>query len=320
MRRALVLGAGGFLGSHLTRRLVADGWDVTGVVQDGTAPHVRSRLQHAIDDVRLIDGDATDADLLNQLVRGVDVVFPLAGQSGAARSLHRPVEDAAANAAGQLVVLEAIRHHNPDARTFFAGSRLQYGRAVALPVSESHPQEPTSIYGLHKMVGERYHLLYHALHGVQTCSLRISNPYGPGQDRPDRAFGVVGTFFATASAGDAIRLYGGGTQLRDYIFIDDLIDLILLAVSAPNAVGIALNASGPAPVSLRDMALAVVEAVGGGVIENVPWPADERAIETGDYVGDISLAAGLLGWRPTVSLRDGLERTWLALEPALTPT
>lgn len=317
MKRALVLGAGGFLGSHVACRLVRDGWDVAAVLRDRDAPHVRARLDGALAELRIIDGDAFDVDVLNRAVVGVDAVFPFAAHSGAARSMREPFADVAANAVGQLAVLEALRLHNPDARVLFPGSRLQYGRAQTLPVTESHPRVPTSIYGLHKQTGEGYHRLYHDLYGIPTCILRISNPYGPQQDRPDHAFGVVGTFLATAADGGTITLFGGGGQLREYVFVDDLVDLCLLAVTNARAIGRAFNAGGARAVTVREMAETVVRVVGRGDVVDVPWPALEQAIETGDYVADISRVRADLGWTPTIDLEDGLARTWEAFAPVL---
>lgn len=320
MSRALVLGAGGFIGSHVARRLVADGWEVRAVVHDPDAPHVQSRLGVALDSLRLVRGDAFDADLLDGAVAGVDAVFPFAAHSGAARSMQEPLADVAANAVGQLVLLESLRRVNPGARVVFPGSRLQYGRVHVLPVSEAHPQQPTSLYGLHKQTGESYHRLYHQLYGIRTCMLRISNPYGPHQDRPDRAYGVVGTFLATAARGQTITLYGGGHQRREYVYIDDLVDACMLAVTDERAVGKAYNVGGPWPVTLRQMAETVVRVVGAGDTADTPWPSLEQAVETGDYVGDISRIGTELGWRPVTGLEDGLSRTWLALSAMLAGT
>jgi nucleoside-diphosphate-sugar epimerase len=316
-RRALVLGVGGFLGSHLARYLLTDGWVVAGVVRDLDAPHVATRLASIAADVRLVAGDATDADLLGRLIQGVDAVFPFAGHSGASRSLREPFDDLVGNAGGQLAVLEALRRHNPGARVVFPGSRLQYGLAGHLPVGEDHPQQPVSLYGLHKMVGEHYHRLYHELYGLPTCSLRISNPYGPGQDRPDRAFGVVGNFLATAARGEDIAVYGGGTQLRDYVHVDDVVELCAIAATHPAAIGQAFNAGGPAAVSVKEMAEAVVRAVGRGRVAAAPWPAMEAAVETGDYVSDLRRVHASLGWQPQVGLETGLAGTWQALAPVL---
>ncbi|MBC7679817.1 MAG: NAD-dependent epimerase/dehydratase family protein [Pseudorhodobacter sp.] len=316
-RRALVLGAGGFLGSHLCRHLLTRGWQVTGLVRDRTAPHVRARLHDCLHDLELVEGGAGDELVLDPLVVGRDAVFPMAGRSGAARSMHQPLLDLAANGAAQLALLESLRRHAPDARSVFPGSRLQYGRVLEVPVAESAPVAPVSVYGVHKALGESYHLLYARVYGVQTCALRISNPYGPGQDRPDAAFGVVGTFLAAAAQDRTIELFGGGHQLRDYVYVDDLCQLLEMAVTDPAAVGEVVNAGGPAATSLREMARTVVRTVGRGRVGDVPWPPEVEAIETGDYVSDTGKARALLGWQATTSLDDGLRLTWDALQDDL---
>lgn len=316
-RRAVILGAGGFIGSHLVNHLLCSGWEVTAVVRDASDPLTRSRLSGVAGNVRTVEGDATCPDLLDRVVRAADALFPFAGRSGAPSSMKAPLEDLDANGRGQLAVLEAVRRLNPDCRVVFPGSRLQYGPSLRLPVSEDHPQQPVSVYGVHKMLGEQYHRLYWEAYGIPTCSLRISNPYGPLQDRPDASFGVVGTFLARASRGQAIRLYGGGRQLRDYVYIGDLVRLCELAVLEPAAAGQAFNASGPEPVSLRQMAENVIATVGGGEIVEADWPPDAAAVETGDYFGDTSRARTLLGWSPEVDLSTGLKRTWTTLSPML---
>lgn len=315
--RALVLGAGGFLGSHLCRGLLARGWQVTGVVRDPDALHVARRLADLPARMRLVTGDVADTSLLERETDGVDAVFPFAGRSGAARSVEDPFPDLTGNATPQLALLETLRRTGRRARVVFPGSRLQYGRAQQLPVDEEHPREPTSVYGVHKLLGEHYHRLYHDLHGIPTTCLRISNPYGPHQDRADAAFGVVGTFLATAAAGDDLRLFGGGHQLRDYLYVEDLVDLCIRAAVTPAAVGRVYNAGGDRATSLREMAETVVATVGRGGLREVPWPPTEAQVETGDYVTDISRAREELGWRPRVPLDEGLAVTWSALQPLL---
>ncbi|MHB2022728.1 MAG: NAD-dependent epimerase/dehydratase family protein [Mycobacteriales bacterium] len=316
-RRALVLGVAGFLGSHLARHLLQRGWAVTGVLADREAPVASRRLAGIGGEVRLVEGDAADAQLLAGLVGGMDAVFPFAGRSGAVVSMTAPQLDLQANGFGQLTVLEAVRRHAPDARLVFPGSRLQYGSARWLPVDEDHPLEPRSIYGVHKCLGEAYHLLYHRLHLINTTSLRISIPYGPGQDRPDAAFGVVGTFLAMAARNRTIPLYGGGTQLRDYLYVGDLVRLVETAAVHPAACGQVFNASGPAATSLADMAASVIRAVGRGSAVAAPWPPPAAAVETGDYVGSWAKAERLLGWRPVVGLAEGLAATWTDFAPML---
>ena len=320
-RRTLILGVGGFLGSHLARHLLDAGWEVTGVVRDPHAPMLERRLGDIWEELTLVVGDAEDPALLARVLPGADAVFPFAGLSGAADSMKRPIVDLQANGRAQLLLLEALRRHNPDAHVVYPGSRLQYGPCQRLPVDENHPQRPVSVYGVHKLLGEQYHRLYALAYEIPTTVLRISNPYGPHQDRPDARFGIVGTFLARAARGEDLHVYGGGHQLRDYIFIGDLVRLCELAVTSPRSAGQAFNASGPEPVTLREMAETVVATVGSGsAVVDAPWPEDEGAVETGDYVGDTQLATRELGWQPEVSLARGLTATWAALEPVLAAT
>lgn len=307
---ALVLGAGGFLGSHTTRALLAAGWDVTGVVRDCDDPGVAWHLGSAMADVRLVEGDAGDAALLERLAPECDAIFPFAGRSGAASSMHHVVEDLTANVAAQVTVLETLRRSESPARVVFPGSRLQYGRAQYLPVDEDHPLEPTSAYGLSKSVAERYHRFYHDVYGVRTTCLRISLPYGPHQARADAAFGIVGTFTAAAARDEDLTVYGGGLQLRDFVFIDDLVELLLLAASHPRAIGGIYNAGGPQAVSLREMAQAVVATAGSGRVVDVEWPPDAAAVETGDFVLCLDKVTSDLGWAPQTDLEEGLARVW----------
>lgn len=309
-RRALVLGAAGFLGHHLVQRLAADGWDVIAVIRDRASPHIRQRIgSWSPHDVQIVEGDASDIELLRRLVTDCTAVFPFAGQSGAARSVRKPLDDLQANVAAQLTLLEVLRVENPAARVVFPGSRLQYGSTASLPVREDHPMVATSIYGLHKQVSEGYYRLYHQIHGIPATCLRITNPYGTRQDRPDRAFGVVGNFISSARADQEIKLWGGGLQLRDYIFIDNLIDLILACAVDDRAVGRIYNAGSGVATSLADLAAIVLDLVGAGRVATPEWPPLELGVETGDFVADISRATSELGWRPAVSLREGLVRT-----------
>lgn len=317
MRRALVLGAGGFIGSHLCRRLVSNGWAVTGLVRDPSDPHVSRRLAPIASDIDLTIGDAARAEVLRPLIAQADVVFPFAGRSGAADSMANAAADLDANGHGQLLVLQLVHELRPQARIVFPGSRLQYGRPKTLPVTEDHEQTPTSIYGIHKMLGEHYHRLYARTYGLATTVLRISNPYGPHQDRPGGRYGVVGTFLAMAARDQVLPVYGGGRQLRDYLFIDDLTELLELVAVHPAAPGEVFNASGPTATSLREMAEAVVSVVGSGTVVDAEWPGDAASVETGDYVGSWDKAARVLGWGPTVGLDDGLHRTWAEFGAAL---
>lgn len=320
MKSAVVLGAGGFLGSHLCRHLVQGGWEVTGVVRDAGDGQVGSRLAPVAADMRLVSGDATRADVIAPLIATADAVFPFAGRSGAADSMLTPEADLDANGHGQLVVLELVRTLRPEARVVFPGSRLQYGRPRSVPVTEDQPQQPTSIYGIHKLLGEQYHQLYARAYGLATTVLRISNPYGPHQDRRGGRYGIVGNFLARAAKGEALPVFGGGSQLRDFLYVNDLTELLELAATHPAAVGQVFNASGPSGTTLREMADTVVKVVGSGTVVDVEWPDDAASVETGDYVGSYNKAARVLGWTPAIGLEEGLRRTWAEFGAELAET
>ena len=309
--RAVVLGAGGFIGSHLCRGLVRAGWDVTGVVRHEAA-HILGRLRGVVDDVRLVSGDVGDCSLLERVLPQADAVYPLAGRSGATRSMQSPGADLAGNLTAHLNLLEVLRVVNPDARVVFPGSRLQYGVPNSLPVGEYHQQAPTSFYGVHKVAAESYYRIYHEQHGLATCCLRISNPYGPWQGRPDASFGIIGTFMRSAAVGGTIEVYGNGSQVRDFLYIDDLVELFLKATTTERAVGEVFNAGGPAPVSVRLAAEVVARVVGQGLVAEVPWPRGEFAVETGDYLSDLRNVRRVLGWQPRTDLAEGIELTWAA--------
>jgi UDP-glucose 4-epimerase len=310
MNRALVIGVGGFLGSNVYCRLVREGWSVSGLTRDRHATDLQRRLGALAYEGRLVEGDARDVDLIDHEVRGVDAVYMFAGHSGAARSLLQPVDDLEANLTAQLIPLQVLARQHSTARVIFPGSRLQYAPASELPVTEDYPQEPVSPYGLHKMVADGYHRIYNRVHSVASVRLRISIPYGPGQERDDRSFGIVGNFFATAARGQQITLYGGGRQLRDFVFIDDVMDMVMIATTHPDAPGRAFNVGGGRGYTLREMAEAIVTVAGRGHITDGPWPDDYASVETGDYVADISRAKADLGWHPQTDMATGVDLTW----------
>ena len=311
---AFVLGAGGFLGSHLCRRLTADGWEVAGLVRDPDAPYAVQRLGALAGGVRIVVGDASDDALVRREVATADAVFPLTGRSGAVSSMADPTADLRANVEVQLQILEAVRTENPAARVVFAGSRLQFGRVDRLPAGEDAPKRPMSVYGVHKQMADDYHRFYAEAHGIATTRLRITNAYGPLQFRPNCGFGLVGIFLDRALRNDEILLYGGGPQLRHPVYVDDITDAVVRAVTTPGAAGRAYNIGGPRSVSVRELAETIVGVVGSGVIREAPWPKSESSVETGDFVADITRARRELGWQPNVDLLDGIEATAKALK------
>ena len=155
------------------------------------------------------------------------MIFNLAGQSGAVRSMEEPLNDLDVNAGGMLTLVEAVRRENPHARVVFTGSRLEYGRVGSDPVAETHDADPLCLHAVHKLVAEQYLRLYERLFGMAYVVARITNPYGPGQPRSRTAYGVVNRLIHLALTGETLSIYGDGRQRRDYIYIDDVVQALL---------------------------------------------------------------------------------------------
>jgi UDP-glucose 4-epimerase len=252
----------------------------------------------------------TDPVAVRAAVAGAERIFAFAGGSGAVRSLADPLFDLHTSCEAQLVLLEAVRAVAPEAAVVFPGSRLEYGVPRSLPVGEDQPLAGTSPYAIHKIACDAYHRMYAEVHGLRTVVLRIANPYGshvPG-DPARIGYTVMNAFVDRAIAGETIPLYGGGSQLRDFVFVDDVVEAALLASGTPAAWGHALNIGSGEGVSLRSVAEAVVAEVGTGAVDaSAPWPEDAAAVETGDFYFDVSKAAGVLGWTPRTPLAEGIR-------------
>jgi UDP-glucose 4-epimerase len=307
-RRALVIGGLGFIGINLTERLLSQGHDVT-VVTPSRARHPRRASAMEDAGARVVEGDLRDGLAMTAAVAGQEVVFNLAGESGAVRSMEDPWTDLDVNCRGNLVLLEALRAVNRDAKLVFVGSRLEYGRQIAQPVGEDHDLDPLCVHAIHKLTVEKYLRLYGTLFGLRYAIARVTNPYGPGQPAGRTAYGVVNRMIDLALADATLPIYGDGTQRRDYIHVDDLVSALVALADSPSSDGRAFNVGSGHGVRMIDMAHTIIDLAGGGRVEHVAWPAMAERIETGDFVADISRIRAELGWAPAISLRDGLRKT-----------
>lgn len=309
--RALVTGGLGFIGSHLSARLVELGADVT--IVDSLIPEYGGNpynVREIAGDVHINYSDIRDPWSIRHLVRGQDYIFNLAGQVSHIDSMLDPQTDLDINCASQLSLLEALRQNNPDARVVFAASRQQYGRPQRVPVDEEHPLVPVDVNGINLVAGERYHLLYNDVHGIRATSLRLTNTYGPHLLMKHDRQGFITTFLRLAVHGETIRVFGDGSQLRDFTYVSDAVEAFLAIACADGAYGRAFNVGGLEPVSLLEVARLCHEAAGaGGTVETVPWPPDRERIDIGSIYVDHSRLTALTDWRPAVTLPDGLSRT-----------
>jgi UDP-glucose 4-epimerase len=309
-RSVLVTGGLGFIGSNLAHRLVALGANV--LLVDSLIPDYggnRHNIAGIRDRVRVSLADIRDRDAVNDLVRGQDVIFNLAGQVSHIDSMRDPYTDLDINCLSQLTLLEACRHVNAAAKVVFAGTRQVYGRPDRLPVDETHLVRPTDVNGINKAAGEYYHLVYNNVFGVRACSLRLTNVYGPRQLIRHNRQGFIGWFIRLALEGGTIQIYGDGSQLRDFVHVDDASDAFLRAGADDGCNGEVFNVGGMEPISHRDLTTLLVETAGAGRVDYIAWPPEKKAIDIGSFYADSSKFRRATGWTPTVSLRDGLAST-----------
>ena len=307
-QRVCVIGGLGFIGANLADRLLSEGAAVT-VLTPLRERHGDQADAFERRGARIVEGDLRDRELVPSLVAKQDVVFNLAGQSGAVRSMEDPWSDLDINLRGNLVLLESIRTVAPRAKLVFAGSRLQYGKPVRIPVSEEDEAEPLCLHAVHKRTVEEYLNLYKKLFGVRFTIARITNPYGPGQPKGRTAYGVINRLVHLALAGEALPIYGDGDQQRDYIHVADVVEALRTMALSPQADSRAYNVGSGVGTRLIDAANTIVRMVGRGRVEHVAWPPLAQQIETGDFVADVSRAARELGWAPSRALPAGLEDT-----------
>ena len=308
--RVMITGGLGYIGSNLARQLVSLGAEV--LLVDSLIPDYGGNLFNinGIEDrLRVNIADVRQTSSMNHLVRGQDVIFNLAGQVSHIDSMRDPYTDLEINCRAQLSILEACRRYNPSVKVVFAGTRQVYGRPSSLPVTEDHLVKPTDVNGINKAAGEYYHLVYNDVFGVRACSLRLTNVYGPRQLIKHNRQGFIAWFIRLALEDREIQIYGDGSQLRDFVFVDDAADAFLRAGANDASNGQVFNVGGLEPIAHRSLVELLVSVAGSGRYSCVEWPAEKKAIDIGDFYADSSLIQRTLGWQPVTKLREGFERT-----------
>ena len=306
----LITGGLGFIGSNLARRLVVDGNRVT--LLDSLVPQYGgnpANIADIRDQVRINISDVRDPYATRELLKGMDVVFNLAGQTSHADSMTDPFTDLDINAKSQLALLESVRIVCPDAVVVFASTRQIYGRPQYLPVDEQHPIRPVDVNGVNKVAGEQFHLLYHDVYGIRTTSLRLTNTYGPCMRVRDARQTFLGIWIRNLLQGQPILVFGDGKQLRDFNYVDDVVDALTLAAATPACYGRAFNLGSPEVIDLSTLAQRICDLVPEAAWQLVPFPPERKAIDIGDYYSNHSFATELLGWHPMIGLQKGLART-----------
>lgn len=308
-KKVLITGGLGFIGSNLARKLVDLGAQVTLV--DSLISEYGGNLFNIAgmeDKARVNVSDVRDAHSMRYLVQGQDYLFNLAGQTSHMDSMQDPETDLDINCKAQLTILEACRHYNPHVKVVFASTRQIYGKPYYLPVDEKHLLRPMDVNGINKMAGEWYHVLYNNVYGIRACSLRFTNTYGPRMRIKDARQTFLGIWIRYLLEGNPIEVWGG-EQLRDYTYIDDAVNALLLVAANPKADGQIYNLGGERVYSLAETAKILIKANGGGQYVVKDFPEDRKKIDIGDYYSDFKKINKIIGWKPSVTLKDGLTKT-----------
>jgi UDP-glucose 4-epimerase len=309
-KEVLVTGGLGFIGSNLSIELTKLGAHVT--IVDNMLPRQGGNLFniHEIEDkVKVNFSDIRNELSMNHLVKGKDFVFHLAGQVNHVDSMRNPIQDLEINCHGTLVLLEALRHCNPSARVIFAGTRGEYGSSVKLPVDEDHPTNPKGIYAVTNLTAEKMILVYDDIYGIKGACLRITNTYGPRHQMAHDEYGVFNWFIRKAMDNEDIPVFGDGRILRDFLYVDDLVESMLVVAATDGTYGDVFNVGTGIPVSFNDLAKRIVDVAGSGRAIFTEFTREREEVEPGDYYADITRIKRRTGWAPKTSLDQGIART-----------
>jgi UDP-glucose 4-epimerase len=309
-KRVLVTGGLGFVGSSLSLALVEAGAEL--LVWDALVPGYGGNLFHweaLRGRASLHTGDLRDEFALARYLPGLDFVFHCAGQVSHLAGMREPFADIDLNLRATATLLEGVKRHCPQAVLVYTGTRGQYGAALSLPVSEEAPCRPIAPHEITKQAAEALCLFYARSFGLRVVPCRLTNLYGPRSQMRSAAFGVVNWMLRLALDGKPLHVYGDGQVLRDFLYIDDAVEAMLALAATPEAHNRPLNIGSGEPCSLLSLARAIVEAAGCGSYELVPYSAERKAQEPGDFYCDISQLKAAIDWEPRVSLSAGLARS-----------
>lgn len=303
MKRALIVGGNGFIGAHLVQRLVADGWQVT-ILHKYEQPRYSQRPEA----VHFLRGDLTQETQLAEAVAEQDVVFHLLWTTTAIHEVANrdPAADVLANLLPTVRLIEACLAAGVGRLVFTSSGGTVYGRTQTIPIPENHPHNPVNAYGVSKLAVEKYLHMFRHLRGLDYAVLRPSVPYGPGQ-HPLSKQGAVAVFLYRVAHRLPLTIWGNGDVSRDYFYIADLVEALLLAAEAKLGEDRVFNIGGAEEVSLNRL-VQLAEAVTGETAVVQYQPA--RNFDAPRVVLDTTLAQTHLGWQPKVPMQEGLSKTW----------
>lgn len=309
-KEVLITGGLGFIGSNLAIKLVELGANVT--IIDSMIPEYGGNLKNIEpikDKIKINYSDVRDQFSIKHLIKDKDYLFNLAGQTSHMDSMTNPFQDLEINAKAQLSILEACRKYNPSIKIVFASTRQIYGKPSYLPVDEKHPIVPVDVNGINKMSGESYHLLYNNVYGINASVLRLTNTYGPRLRVKDARQTFLGIWIRTILEENPFLIYGDGQQIRDYNYVDDVVEAFIITALSDKSNGEIYNLGDYNPISLNTTASILIEANKKGESTLIPFPEERKNIDIGDFYGDFKKIRKELGWEPKTSFKEGIIKT-----------
>ena len=309
-KSVLVTGGMGFIGSNLAIRLAEAGARVT--VMDAMISDYGGNefnIAPVADRIKVNYSDLRDENAIVYLIKDKDYVFHLAGQVCHLMSLSNPFPDIEINITGTAILMEALRKHNPGAIVVYTGTRGQYGSSVSLPVNEEAPTNPKGIYEISNLTAEKIIKVYNDVHGIKSVLLRLTNVYGPRSQMQHSRFGVCNWFIRLAMDDDTIKVFGDGSILRDFCYVDDCVEAIMKSALTEAAYGEIFNVGSDIPVSFKELVKVIVDTAGKGNWKFTEFSPERKAQEPGDFYSDITKIRKIIGWEPKTSLKEGIKKT-----------
>jgi UDP-glucose 4-epimerase len=300
--RYLVTGGAGFIGSHLIEALLQKGHAV--VCLDDFSTGKRENILSFENRIELVSGDLRDRQTVQSITKDVDAIYHLGAQISVSRSVREPLYDASVNITGMLNLLQAACKHEVSRVVFTSTGGAIYGEPEELPAFETTLEAPESPYGLSKLSGERYLVWFSKQYGLPYGIIRPANIFGPRQDPLGEA-GVISIFLERVKHNKPLKIYGDGFDTRDYVFVDDIVDLCIRAMNTQ--VNDIFNGGTGQQTSVLDL-INIIEDVTGLKAQKQfcpPRPGDIHHIAL-----DSTKALKSLGWIPKTGLYDGIEKTW----------
>lgn len=309
-KSVLITGGLGFIGANLSIRLVELGAKVT--IVDNMMPRLGGNLfnvKEIADHIHINFSDVRDSHSMDYLVKNQEYIFHLAGQVNHVDSIRNPIQDLDINCRGTLVLLESCRKYNRETKIIFAGTRGEYGASVKLPVAEDHPTNPKGIYAVTNLSAEKMVLVYDDVHKLHGVCLRITNTYGPRHQMAHDEYGVLNWFIRKAIDDEVVPVFGDGHILRDFLYVDDLVECFLKVATCSAAFGEVFNVGTGIPISFIDLAKKIVKIAGTGKVAFTEFTKERKEVEPGDYYTDITKIRKVVGWEPKTSLEEGIRKT-----------